>query len=242
MRDAVLAAYDEYLDAVLGAANHLQIEAIAEKHDLPAREHCGQDWRALYDGTGGPSGVQGALAELCDVVATCNKKGEKVRLLCHCCPKACHTAALARRVVQSRAPLKDSVLATGPGAPDVDVAAPASVPTATSSEVPQPPTAMMSDEEELARRYNEVLRLEEHAADGNQLAPNESNTLANKTKLEEELLVRKGNLPSHTEALECGAYTKIAAVLPAAVSEAKARAQQDEAVPSRSKIRSWKLP
>jgi len=114
MRTPVLAAYDEYLQAVLSGTNPVAIEQIAERHGLDPKENCAKDWRDIYDAGHGAVGVQSALAELRALVASelaGRSRGRRfgLRLLCHCAPLPCHTQLLARRLQRGgEAPAKEA--------------------------------------------------------------------------------------------------------------------------------------
>lgn len=101
LRAPVLDAYAEYLQVVLCGANHVDIEGLALKRGL-SREHCGKDWRMLYEIAGGADGFRRAFAELAALAAKCREHGRSLRLLCHCAPHGCHATLLARRLKAKR--------------------------------------------------------------------------------------------------------------------------------------------
>jgi len=94
LRDAVLDAYADFLQAVATGASRVDIEGLAQKRGMP-RDHCGRDWRVLYDAGGGACGVRAALAELRALIGGHKRRGERLRLICHCAPRRCHTSILA---------------------------------------------------------------------------------------------------------------------------------------------------
>jgi len=98
LRETVLAAYEEYFDAVLAGADEVDVDAMAVRHGLSVKENTGKDWRALYDAGGGPAGVRDAYEEARLLAAEHANRGEQVRLMCHCVPRACHVETIVDRL------------------------------------------------------------------------------------------------------------------------------------------------
>uniref|UniRef100_A0A7S1A578 DUF4326 domain-containing protein n=1 Tax=Noctiluca scintillans TaxID=2966 RepID=A0A7S1A578_NOCSC len=98
LRETVLAAYVEYFDAVLAGADEVDVDAMAVRHGLSVKENTGKDWRALYDAGGGPAGVRDAYEETRLLAAEHANRGEQVRLMCHCVPRACHVETIVDRL------------------------------------------------------------------------------------------------------------------------------------------------
>lgn len=95
LRSPVLEAYAEFLQLVLEGAQKVDIEGLALRHGL-LRENCGKDWRSLYESMGGAAAVRQAFVELVVFSSMCRMQGQRLRLVCHCLPRACHATILAQ--------------------------------------------------------------------------------------------------------------------------------------------------
>jgi len=203
LRSSVLDAYTEYLDAVVGGAQNIPIEAIAEKHDLPPRDHCGKDWRAIYDTAGGPAAVRQALKELQWIALTQHKRGESIRLVCHCAPLPCHAALIASRLgkldsssnSKANTATQDRGLAPGRGSLDA----------AIRTHLGALPSALTDDEKrfmKLARMYREVCEIEKLNQRGEGLTAEHLYKADKKRDVMEEATSLIGSLPADSIVLE----------------------------------------
>lgn len=127
LRGPIIEAYSDFLEQVLSGIPVINIERLALKRGL-GREHCGRDWRSLYEAGGGANGVRAAFKELRALERRKRAEGQSLRLLCHCSPKVCHVAVLARHLCNAFQEPRDQTLQADKHCQQVRNIAPTCVP------------------------------------------------------------------------------------------------------------------